>query len=188
MTRSYEKFQGIINEASKLFARNPFEKVTMEAIARYANVSKVTLYKHFSDKLSVYEYIIKQKMEKEREFTKSIVLDLIPYQTKLTKLFAFYMDEYIQTDIPKLDNKLILSLDMNKFIKNHKAKMRRLREKLYNEARMNEFIPMDYTDSFLETIFFTITGGIKAQSYRFVRMNDEEKIQFINTIIKPLLP
>jgi AcrR family transcriptional regulator len=187
MTRSTIKYQSILKEASRLFARNPFEKVTMEAIARYANVSKVTLYKHFSNKLTLYEHLIKMQMEKEREFTRNIVTDLIPYETKLKKLFNFYLERKMQTDVPTLDTKLILSLDMTKYIKNHKAKMKRLREKLYNEGRMNEYLPMDCSDSFLETLFFTIVEGLQTQSFRYSRMNPDEKELLFSLIAKPFL-
>ena len=60
-TRSQRKVNTIIEQASRLFARHGYIKVTMESIAQYANVSKVTLYKYYKDKQTLYEHIVLEK-------------------------------------------------------------------------------------------------------------------------------
>ena len=65
--RSQRKVDSIIEHASLLFVRHGFHKVTMESIAQYANVSKVTLYKYFRDKQALYEHIITLGFEEELE-------------------------------------------------------------------------------------------------------------------------
>ncbi len=48
----------IIEAASKLFLSNGFGSVSMDAIAKHANVSKPTLYSHFQDKETLFSEIM----------------------------------------------------------------------------------------------------------------------------------
>lgn len=52
------KAQQIIDAASKLFLSNGFGSVSMDAIAKQANVSKPTLYSHFQDKEALFSEIM----------------------------------------------------------------------------------------------------------------------------------
>jgi TetR/AcrR family transcriptional repressor of mexJK operon len=48
----------IIAAARSLFASQPFDLVTMEAVASQAGVSKMTVYSHFHDKETLFETIV----------------------------------------------------------------------------------------------------------------------------------
>jgi TetR/AcrR family transcriptional repressor of mexJK operon len=52
------KRQAIIAAARGLFASQPFDLVTMEAVAAQAKVSKMTVYSHFHDKETLFETIV----------------------------------------------------------------------------------------------------------------------------------
>ena len=52
------KREAIIAAARSLFASQPFDAVTMEAVAAQAGVSKMTVYSHFHDKDSLFETIV----------------------------------------------------------------------------------------------------------------------------------
>jgi TetR/AcrR family transcriptional repressor of mexJK operon len=52
------KHAAILAAAKQLFARLPFEQVTMEAVAAQAAVSKMTVYSHFRDKETLFEAIV----------------------------------------------------------------------------------------------------------------------------------
>jgi TetR/AcrR family transcriptional repressor of mexJK operon len=52
------KRAAILGAARGLFARLPFEQVTMEAVAAQAGVSKMTVYSHFHDKETLFEAFI----------------------------------------------------------------------------------------------------------------------------------
>jgi TetR/AcrR family transcriptional repressor of mexJK operon len=52
------KHAAIIEAAQDLFARQPFDLVTMEAVATQAGVSKMTVYSHFNDKETLFETIV----------------------------------------------------------------------------------------------------------------------------------
>lgn len=52
------KREAIITAARALFASQPFDLVTMEAVAARAGVSKMTVYSHFHDKETLFETIV----------------------------------------------------------------------------------------------------------------------------------
>ena len=52
------KRQAIVTAARRLFATQPFDLVTMEAVASQAGVSKMTVYSHFHDKETLFETIV----------------------------------------------------------------------------------------------------------------------------------
>ena len=52
------KREAIIKAARSLFASQPFDLVTMEAVAMRAGVSKMTVYSHFNDKETLFETIV----------------------------------------------------------------------------------------------------------------------------------
>jgi TetR/AcrR family transcriptional repressor of mexJK operon len=52
------KRQAIVAAARALFASQPFDLVTMEAVAAQAGVSKMTVYSHFHDKETLFETIV----------------------------------------------------------------------------------------------------------------------------------
>ena len=52
------KREAIIKAAHALFASQPFDLVTMEAVAARAGVSKMTVYSHFRDKETLFETIV----------------------------------------------------------------------------------------------------------------------------------
>jgi TetR/AcrR family transcriptional repressor of mexJK operon len=52
------KRDAILVSAKHLFASQPYELVTMEAVAAKARVSKMTVYSHFHDKETLFEAIV----------------------------------------------------------------------------------------------------------------------------------
>jgi TetR/AcrR family transcriptional repressor of mexJK operon len=56
--KDVSKRDAIIAAARRLFAKEPFDLVTMETIAKLAGVSKMTVYSHFRDKETLFETIV----------------------------------------------------------------------------------------------------------------------------------
>jgi TetR/AcrR family transcriptional repressor of mexJK operon len=52
------KRSAIVAAARDLFCSQPYETVTMEAVAARAGVSKMTVYSHFADKETVFETVV----------------------------------------------------------------------------------------------------------------------------------
>lgn len=57
------KHNAMLDAAACLFFRNGLEGVTMEAVAREANVSKVTVYGHFATKEALFGSVIRRETD-----------------------------------------------------------------------------------------------------------------------------
>jgi TetR/AcrR family transcriptional repressor of mexJK operon len=58
------KREEIVAAATALFMENGFELTSMEAVARQANVSKLTIYSHYADKNELFRAIIQNRCDK----------------------------------------------------------------------------------------------------------------------------
>lgn len=68
-----EKQERILNAAIKVFALNGYRKASTDVIVKEANISKGLLFHYFSNKLSLYEYIIDYSVKYMNfEFTNSV--------------------------------------------------------------------------------------------------------------------
>ncbi len=59
------KKAGIIRAASSLFMKDGFELTSMEAVAKKADVSKLTIYSHFANKEELFKAIIHQRCDQQ---------------------------------------------------------------------------------------------------------------------------
>ena len=68
-----EKQERILNAAIKVFALNGYRKASTDVIVKEAGISKGLLFHYFSNKLSLYEYIIDYSVKYMNfEFTSSV--------------------------------------------------------------------------------------------------------------------
>ena len=182
--RSQRKINSIVEQSSRLFVRNGYHKVTMESIAQYANVSKVTLYKYFSDKLALYEYILIQNADRDYEHMKNIITDFIPYPEKVQTVCSYEVECYYDNNRPNLDESIILSLDSSKYMKKHNTRMKKLRQKLFHQGRMEEFICEDFQDSTLEVYYQAIIQGWIYAHPQILKLPLEEQSQTITLLLQ----
>jgi AcrR family transcriptional regulator len=182
-TRSQRKVTSIVEQASRLFVRYGFHKVTMESIAQYANVSKVTLYKYFADKMALYEYIILEQLKNELFITKDIVTDIIPYHEKWARLIYHVMENHQAPDYVIFENELLLSLGATKQLNDYNKKLQKLRFKLYNQGRMEEYIDDTTSDSMLESLYNVISSGLISQYSTIQSLPEDEQHYLIKLLL-----
>ena len=53
----------VIQKARELFTKYGYKKVSMDEVAREANVTKKTIYTYFKDKEDMFKYFIKEELE-----------------------------------------------------------------------------------------------------------------------------
>ncbi len=61
------KKEQVILEARKLFKKYGYKKVSMDEVARKAQVTKKTIYTYFKDKEELFKYFIKEELEQIRQ-------------------------------------------------------------------------------------------------------------------------
>lgn len=110
-----QKFQQIITTAKNLFWKFGIKRVTIEEICREANVSKMTFYKHFSNKPELVKYIINKITSEALAKYKNIMSKDVSFSEKVKQSIqlkmeqtdemsqAFYADYYKNADPELLD-------------------------------------------------------------------------------------
>ena len=72
-----KKYDQLIQTAEDLFKRYGMRRVTVEEICEKADVSKMTFYKHFKNKLDIAKAVINKIMDKnEKEYRSLMDLDI----------------------------------------------------------------------------------------------------------------
>ncbi len=81
--RTQKKKENIRQAALELFRKHGFGKVSVQDIAREANVSHVTVYKYFGDKENLVKEIIKLIIKDRMSQFEALVLSDVPFLQKL---------------------------------------------------------------------------------------------------------
>jgi TetR/AcrR family transcriptional repressor of mexJK operon len=74
--RSAQKRRAILDAAREVFLKNGYPGASMDEVAALAEVSKVTIYKHFSDKHSLFIAVVTSAIEEAEESSQSLVDNL----------------------------------------------------------------------------------------------------------------
>lgn len=79
------KKDDIVNAARSLFTDYGYKKVSMEEIAIKAGVTKKTIYNYFHDKEELFEYFIKEELEKMTEVFEENLKEKESFSERITK-------------------------------------------------------------------------------------------------------
>ena len=104
-----KKLLKIIETGEILFMRHGIKRVTVEEICRKSMVSKMTFYKHFSNKIELVKYILNAWHEEFWSNADEIFTKDIPFTEKVELMFDWklklmarmsneFIDEFIHTD------------------------------------------------------------------------------------------
>jgi AcrR family transcriptional regulator len=87
------KLQQILDTGRQLFMRYGIHRVTVEEMCETANVSKMTFYKYFKNKIDLALYIIKDIVAKGEKRYKKILAMNIPYREKVKLIVQLKMEQ-----------------------------------------------------------------------------------------------
>ena len=90
--RAIKKGNNIKKAALNLFNKYGADKVSVDKIADYANVSKVTIYKYFKNKDGLYKEIIKMLLDESIKALQNVVDSDMPFLEKLKFLITTKTD------------------------------------------------------------------------------------------------
>lgn len=186
-TRSQKKVDSILLNASRLFVQHGYHKVTMESIAQYANVSKVTLYKYFPDKQVLYEHILKQIYLDEYNEIINIINSHLPFEQKIDGVVKARIKKYYDKTKPVFTGEITLSLDLQKFMIEYTEKMNVQRRKLYEQGKMEGFISEDISNKTLEVYFKIIQKGLVSEFKELGDLENENLSQLLRILYAGVL-
>ena len=84
--RENQKLQQLVTTAYDLFMRFGIRRVTVEEICREANVSKMTFYKYFKNKIKLTKYLLNQIFEEQMDEYRKIMVEQVPFQEKVKQI------------------------------------------------------------------------------------------------------
>ena len=125
------KEKQIIESAEKLFSKYGFKKVSMDEIAKEANVTKRTVYSYFSSKEELFKYFIEAELQnmkkivedvesKNYEFYETvhqIIFNLLKYKNKRKFLKTIINEAEILKNPTIINNLNIIDEEIQKYIK-----------------------------------------------------------------------
>jgi AcrR family transcriptional regulator len=100
-----QKLQQIYSTAKSMFMRYGFKRVSVEEICREASVSKMTFYKHFSNKFDLLKFILEKMTSDSYAEYREILGQEIPYSEKVSKMIQLKM-KYTDELSPEFFNDL----------------------------------------------------------------------------------
>ena len=160
--RSLKKYNSILKNAEKEFIKYGFNKVTMDSIANTANVSKVTLYKYFSDKQVLYEHILKENYFKEFNIIEETIHSDMRFNEKIDKIIKTRLAKYYSSDRLIVEKNYDQSDEMRTFISERTIIMESLNTKLYAQGKEEGMIRIDLTNETITKYFEIIRSGLIA--------------------------
>lgn len=158
--RSRRKLESIIDHSSRLFVQYGYKKVTMDSIAAEAGVSKVTLYKYFSDKQKLYEHILEINYRNEFDALLSITKRDLSFREKMENIVNLRMEKFREKSIPLYRNDFPMSPELSDFIKIHRDKMKEIRKELFQQGRDEGAIKKEISDETLTLYFLIVERGL----------------------------
>ena len=87
-----QKLREIMIASKKLFWKFGFKRVTIEEVCHEANVSKMTFYKHFKNKMELIIYLINHITDKAMKQYREIMDSNIPFPEKVKKSIALKLE------------------------------------------------------------------------------------------------
>ncbi len=125
------KDKQIIESARKLFNKYGFKKVTMDEIAREANVTKKTVYTYFSSKEELFKYFIDEELgnmkkiveeveAKEEDFYDTVhegIYRLLKYINSKKFLKTIFVEAEVLKNPTIIENLKVLDVEVQNYIK-----------------------------------------------------------------------
>lgn len=161
--RSQAKVDSILTSGRHLFNEFGFNKVTMDSICIHANVSKGTLYKYYSDKQDLYESIIKQIYDQERERFTNIIYGEGSFLVKIKHVIEERVNKYTNTHKKFFEDYFNRSADLDAYMKQYILDVKSLRKHLYDEGRAQGYIAEKISNQTLELYFEIIQLGLSSK-------------------------
>ncbi|MEN8156036.1 MAG: TetR/AcrR family transcriptional regulator [Bacteroidota bacterium] len=121
---SSPKREQVLRTGRELFWKFGFRRVTIEEICREAGVSKMTYYKHFTNKTDLVKTIMEGALKESLKKYRAIIDSKVPYPEKVVQMVELkreqvehmsneFFRDYMQSDDPEMVSFLHLMAEEN---------------------------------------------------------------------------
>jgi AcrR family transcriptional regulator len=177
MDKRTGKFESIVRAARTLFWKHGIRRVSIEEICQEAGVSKMTCYKHFSNKTAIAKYLIEDLFESGVKAYKEIYNSDIPYEEKVKRILdmkmsnAHEMSQELVDDIYKYHDEELFN-----FIENIKKRMITIYLDDFREAQKKGEIRSDVNPEFMLYFLSNLTEMFTDEKLVRIYPNPEQMI------------
>ena len=105
-----------------LFMHHGIKRVTVEEICQKANVSKMTFYKHFSNKIELFKYILNTWYEEFWGNADEIAAMDIPFTEKLESIFEWKLKLMGKMSTEFIEEFIYIDPELNEFMEEYYRK------------------------------------------------------------------
>jgi len=190
MEKRSKKLQAILDAAKSLFWKHGIRRVTIEEICQVAGVSKMTCYKHFSNKSAIAKYLIEDLFVSGIKAYKEINHSDIPYEEKVKKMVelkisnAHQMSQELLDDIYKNQDE-----ELYETIESIKKRMIGIYLDDIREAQKTGEIRNDIKPEFMLYFLNNLTEMVTDQSLVGIYSNPEQMItEVMNFFFYGIMP
>ncbi len=184
------KVRQIVTTARELFWHHGIKRITVEEICEKSEVSKMTFYKHFTNKTDLTKYIVKKMFNEGIQRYKDIINSDIPYIEKVKQIIQMKMEqtnglsqEFINDLYKSDDPELKKSID--KFLKKNIS----LIHNDFVQAQKNGHIRNDVNPDFLVYMINKLVEiSTDPQLQRIYKSPQEMIHEFVNFFYYGIIP
>lgn len=90
--RRSDKYIGMFKTGKELFWRHGIKRVTIEEICSEANVSKMTFYKFFSNKIEFAKIILEETLNQSIKKFDNLIHSNLPFTEKIEQMFVLKLE------------------------------------------------------------------------------------------------
>lgn len=180
--RSLQKIENIKMAGRKLFNQYGFNRVTMDNIIQDSGVSRGTLYKYFEDKQDLYETIVMDIYNVERDLFKSIMDNDDAFLNKIKSIIEIRVNKYTETHQKFFEDHFVRSEKLNSFMSEYIQDVQDMRKHLYAEGRKQGYISNTILDTTLELYFDIIQKGLSQKYHQLSEMPKNDLTNVLSLI------
>ncbi|OGU58462.1 MAG: hypothetical protein A2X64_08630 [Ignavibacteria bacterium GWF2_33_9] len=160
------KQKALLDTAKDLFWKFGYKKVSIEEICRKANVSKMTFYKFFPNKLQIAKEILLVLYETaSKNFEEMMHSDITPKE-KIHRIILMKMENTNQISKEFLDDMYFdLNSDLHKFVMEQTDKIWQSTFQTFREAQAKGWFREDFKPEF-----------VIAASFKMMELMNDEKV------------
>ena len=179
--RAETKKRKIKREASKLFNKYGFNKVTLDEIASYANVSRVTIYKYFGDKEALLTEILKELANETTDTIGEIIDSDRSFLIKFKEITDLKIDITDITNNSFIGETITQGGELGGVVSPELAqRIDEMIRKLINQGKSENIIRSELSHKTILNYFKIMRGGLKQlQQSEDPLIRDQEQLSIL---------
>jgi len=149
----------VLEAALGLFSEKGFHVATMDEVAERAGVGKGTLYRYFANKETLFNELVRQRLEELEGKARTILDgqdDVLTMITKYVRVYFEFFDRNQHLYRLIVQERLDVGVQVQDlYLKQVKRRIPVLKKKVYEASRQGLLKPLDF-----ETVFYGVMGFI----------------------------